>query len=113
MKIEVKDRSKLCLGISAAICVIAIVLSVLGMGMDLGIDFTGGIIMTYDMGGAFETADIEAALAQQGITESRIAHADGNQAQIRIKDVDNSDEMRIALEETLKETYPDIAFVTV
>lgn len=112
MKFEVKDRSKLCLGISAAICVIAIVLSIFGMGMDLGIDFTGGIIMTYDMGGEFKTADIEDALAEQGINESQIAHADGK-AQIRIKDVSNSDEMRIALEESLKATYPEITFVSV
>ena len=113
MKFEVKDRSKLCLAISAAICVIAIVLSVFGMGMDLGIDFTGGIIMTYDMGGDFQTSVIEDALAQQGINESQIARIEGNQAQIRIKDVDNSDEMRMTLEEALKATYPEITFVSV
>lgn len=114
MKIQIKDRSRLCLGISAAIVVIAILMSVFGMGMNLGIDFTGGIIMTYDMGGAFETSDIQAALAEQGITESQIAKAgDGNQAQIRIRDVENSDQMRMALEETLSATYPEMAFVTV
>ena len=43
----------------------AIVLSLCGMGMDMGIDFTGGSMLCW-MGQDFETAEVEAALAELG-----------------------------------------------
>ena len=49
----VKNNAKICLMVSAAIMVVALLMSVLGMGINLGIDFSGGLSMQYDMGGAF------------------------------------------------------------
>ncbi len=64
MKFEMKNRLKPCAALSAVIIVIALVMSMMGMGMNLGIDFTGGTLMTYDMNvKTFDTADISAALA--------------------------------------------------
>lgn len=115
MKFIVKDRSKVFLCVSAAIMIIALVMSIAGVGMNLGIDFTGGIIMKYDMGADFDVEDVKAALSAQGIDESQIAKsgADGHEVQIRIKDIENSDEMRDALEGEMMEKYPDISFITV
>lgn len=115
MKVEIKNRSKTCLIISGAIVVLAIVLSLFGLGMNLGIDFTGGIIMKYEMGQAFDVADIDAALKSQGVTEAQIAKAGTaeTEAQIRTKDVENSDEMRAAFEAELEAKYPDMTFITV
>ena len=45
MKFEMKNRLKPCAAVSAAIIVIALVLSMMGMGMNLGIDFTGGTLI--------------------------------------------------------------------
>ena len=110
-----RDRSKVCIRVSSAVIVLALALSVFGLGMNLGIDFAGGIIMEYDMGAEFDVSDVQTALANQGVAESQIqvSGEDGHIAQIRIRDVENSDEMRAALEQELSAKYADIEFVTV
>ncbi|MEG0767068.1 MAG: hypothetical protein RR482_05070, partial [Clostridia bacterium] len=115
MKFECKDHSRTCLIISAVVVGVALLLSIFGWGMNLGIDFTGGILLKYEMNGAFEVKDIQDALKNQGITESQIAKAgeEQTQAQIRIKDVENSDDMRAALEAELTQKYPEMSFITV
>ena len=115
MKFEVKNRLKPCALISAVIIVIALVMSMMGMGMNLGIDFTGGTLMTYNMGGTFTTADVTAALEACGITDAQIAATgEGNtQVQIRIKDVENTDDLRTELEEKLAVNYPSIEYVDI
>ena len=45
----IKNRSRICLIISAAIILIALVLTVCGRGINLGIDFEGGLSMQYDL----------------------------------------------------------------
>ena len=115
MKFEVKNRLKPCVILSAAIMVIALVMTVIGQGMNLGIDFTGGTLMTYNMGAEFSVDDVKAALTELGIAESQIAKTgeDGTQVQIRISDVENTDDLRIALEEKLSATYPEIEYVDI
>ena len=115
MKIEMKNRLKPCAAVSVAIMVIALVLSTMGMGMNMGIDFTGGTLMTYNMGEAFENAKIEAALAECGITDAQIAAVgeEGTQVQIRISDVENTDELRIQLEEKLAAVYAGVEYVDI
>ena len=115
MKFEVKNRLKPCALISAVIIVIALVMSMMGMGMNLGIDFTGGTLMTYNMGGTFTTADVTAALEACGITDAQIAATgEGNtQVQIRIKNVENTDDLRTELEEKLAVNYPEIEYVDI
>ena len=115
MKFEMKNRLKPCAALSAVIIVIALVMSMMGMGMNLGIDFTGGTLMTYNMGGAFTTGDVASALEACGITDAQIAATgEGNtQVQIRIKDVENTDDLRTELEEKLAVNYPDIEYVDI
>lgn len=115
MKFEMKNRLKPCAAVSAAIIVIALVMNMMGMGMNLGIDFTGGTLMTYNMGQTFANADVEAALAACGITDAQIAATGENntQVQIRIKDVENTDDLRDQLENALAENYPAIEYVDI
>ena len=115
MKFEVKNRLKPCAAISIAIMVIALVMTLMGNGMNLGIDFTGGTIMTYNMGADFDVADIDAALKANGVADAQIAKTGDNaqQVQIRIKDSDNTDDLRTALEEELAKTYPEIEYVDI
>ena len=115
MKFEMKNRLKPCAALSAVIIVIALVMSMMGMGMNLGIDFTGGTLMTYNMGGAFTTADVASALEACGITDAQIAATgEGNtQVQIRIKDVENTDDLRTQLESELAVNYPGIEYVDI
>ena len=61
MKIENRNRwTKFALG-SLIIIAIALVLTIIGRGLNLGVDFTGGTIMTYNMGTDFDVNDIENA----------------------------------------------------
>ena len=75
MKIEMKNHLKPCAIVSIAIMVIALVMTMTGNGMNLGIDFTGGTIMTYNMGGAFNVDDVTAALDACGVADAQIAKA--------------------------------------
>ena len=63
----VKNHSKICLIVSASIMVVALILSLCGLGVNYGLDFTGGLSMQYDMGSAFDEADIKTALNGLGI----------------------------------------------
>jgi len=115
MKFEVKNHLKPCAVVSIAIMVIALVLTMMGMGMNLGIDFTGGTLMTYNMGESFDNANIVAALNECGIADAQIAAVgeDGTQVQIRISDVENTDELRTQLEEKLAAVYPNVEYVDI
>ena len=115
MKFEIKNRLKPCAAVSIAIMVIALAMVLFGQGLNLGIDFTGGTIMTYNMGAEFDVAVVESALAANGISDAQIAKTgdNGTQVQIRIKDSENTDDLRDALEEELAKTYPAIAYVDI
>ncbi len=110
-------NTRLYLTISAGIIVLAIVLSLFGLGMNMGIDFTGGSLLTYNMQGEFEVAVVEEALKSVGIAESQIAKTGvgevQDQLQIRIKQEHGDDDMRVNLEAKLRETYPDMEFVQI
>ena len=104
-------KTRLFMLISAAIILIALVMSICGVGMNFGIDFVGGSLLTYEIGEDFDTAAVEQALIDAGINESQIAKAGtGNpqtQVQVRIKLVDNTDEKRADFEKNLKAAYPN------
>ena len=115
MKFEMKNHLKPCAAVSIAIMIIALVMTMMGMGMNLGIDFTGGTLMTYNMGAEFSVDDVTAALSELGVTDSQIAKTgeDNTQVQIRIADVENTDDLRDALVEKLSATYPAIEYVDI
>ena len=99
----------------AAVLVIGLIVGIICGGMNLGIDFTGGTIMTYNMGEQFETADVEKVLADNGISDAQIAKTGENdtQVQIRISDKENTDDLRTALENTLGEKYTGMEYVDI
>lgn len=112
MKIEIKNRMKPCLIFSLAIMLIALVMTLTGHGLNLGVDFTGGTLMTYNMGSEFDTNDISAVLTANGISDAQIAKVgQDNEVQIRISDKDNTDTLRSEFEKTLSEKYPNLKYV--
>ncbi len=111
-------NTRIYLMISAAIIAVALIMSIFGLGMNLGIDFTGGSLLKYEMGGDFDVKVVETALKDAGITESQIAKAGEGEIktelQIRTKDLGaNADDMRVVFEENLQVTYPEATFVTI
>ncbi len=115
MEIKVKSHLKPCAAVSIAIIIVALVMTLTGHGMNLGVDFTGGTIMTYNMGEQFETADIGAVLSENGITDAQIAKTgdEDTQVQIRISDKENTDDLRSALESKLGEKYTNMEYVDI
>lgn len=115
MKIEMKNHLKPCAAVSCAIILIAIVLALTGHGMNLGIDFTGGTIMTYNMGEAFDVNAVNAALVECGVSDAQIAKTgeEGTQVQIRISDNENTDDLRAQLEDKLSATYAQMEYVDI
>ena len=114
---KIQNRSRICLCVSAAIMVLALVLSIFGLGINYGIDFAGGLNIQYNMGAAFEQADIEEALKAQGITTYTVSTSgeEGHTVQIRVPELSGDDEiqnLQNGLEETLSAKYPTMDTAT-
>ena len=107
----IKNRSRICLIISGAIILIALVLTILGHGINMGIDFEGGLSMQYDMNTAVTSSDVSAVLSGMGIATSTVTvqGRDNNEVNIRIKDVAKDDIQKVQadFEAGIKEKYPE------
>ena len=107
----IKNRSKICLIISAVIILVALGLHLAGQGINLGIDFAGGLSMQYDMKAPVTSADVSAVLDNMGITTSTVTvqGRDNNEVNIRIKDINKDDIQKVQadFEAGIKETYPE------
>ncbi len=112
MKSKLKGSARTCILISLAIMVLAVVLSLAGQGINFGLDFVGGLSMQYQMNQAFEQADVETALRNQGIEEYQISKAGSAQTELQIRIKEISDEgvqaLRTGLEAELKDKYPQM-----
>ena len=107
----IKNRSKICLIISAVIILVALGLHLSGNGINLGIDFAGGLSMQYDMKTAVTSADVTNVLENMGVTNSTVTvqGRDNNEVNIRIKDITKDDIQKVQadFEAGIKETYPE------
>ena len=107
----IKNRSKICLIVSGAIILIALILTLCGRGINMGIDFEGGLSMQYDLKTAAEKTDVETVLNAMDISSYTITvqGANNNEINIRIKDVAKDDIQKVQadFEAGLKEKYPE------
>ena len=110
---KIQNRSKTCLIISCAIMVIALVLTIFGHGINLGIDFEGGLSMEYSLKQTAVKGDLEGILSDMGIGSFTVTYQGSGESEavIRIKDVAEEDiqNVQAGFEEKLKEKYPDCA----
>ena len=107
----IKNRSRICLIVSAVIILAALVLTIAGRGVNLGIDFEGGLSMQYNLKAAVEKADVDAVLNAMGAGTYTVTvqGAENNEINIRIKDVAKDDIQKVQddFENGIKEKYPD------
>ena len=107
----IKNRSRICLIISAAIILIALVLTLCGRGVNLGIDFEGGLSMQYNLKTAADKTDVDTVLSGMDISSYTVTvqGADNNEINIRIKDVAKDDIQKVQadFESGIKEKYAD------
>ncbi|MEA5013727.1 MAG: protein translocase subunit SecF [Candidatus Limiplasma sp.] len=114
---KVKNHSRICLIVSGSIMVLALLLSLFGLGINMGLDFVGGLSIRYDMGQAFDQADVAAALDAQGIAGYSVAHSgdQGQILQVRIPELATQDDiqnLQSSLEATLLAKYPQLNTAT-
>ena len=111
----IKNRSRICLLISAAIIVVALLLTIFGHGINLGIDFAGGLSMQYDVKTPVNKAVIETALDKMDVGSYvvTVQGAKDNEINVRIKDVakDDIQNLQAKFEEEIKAEYPDVVSI--
>lgn len=109
----IKNYSKQCLMISAGIMVLALLLSLFGMGINVGIDFSGGMSMQYTMGEAVTQSDIEGVLNGIGLKDYAVSvQGTGKDSiNIRIKAIDEGgvQGVQASITEALQAKYPNAA----
>ena len=107
----IKNRSKICLIISGAIILIALLLTLFGRGINLGIDFEGGLSMQYDLKTPAVKGDTEAVLDSMNLSSYTVTvqGANENEVNIRIKDVNQDDIQNVqsTFETGIREKYPE------
>jgi preprotein translocase subunit SecF len=107
----IKNRSRICLIVSAAIIVLALVLTIFGHGINMGIDFEGGLSMQYDLKAPVNKADIEKVLNGMSVTSYTITvqGSNNNEINVRIKDVAKDDIQKVQsdFEAGVHEVYAD------
>ena len=99
--------------VPAVILIAGLVVGLIAGGMNLGIDFTGGTMMTIQMGQDFDTAVVAKAFENQGFAAKDITVAvsgNGEDAQALVRFPDTNDgekenEIRAAVEDEIKATY--------
>jgi len=85
MKKTFTGNTRLFLILSGAIIAVALILQIVGLGLNLGIDFTGGSLLNYSVGENFDTADVEAILASAGYEGSQVTKAAPSDASIALQ----------------------------
>ena len=92
---------------SVAIILLAVVLSLFGRGMNLGLDFAGGLSMPYDLGVSAAQPDVAAVLGAEYSVS--IQGAGKNEALVRIKSVGSEDvqDVQSAVTAKLQAAYPN------
>ena len=95
--------------ISLAIILLAIVLTICGRGLNLGLDFAGGLSMPYDLGESASQPDVAALLG--GGYSVTIQGEGKNEALVRVKSVGAEDiqDVQAAVTKTLQSAYPHAA----
>jgi preprotein translocase subunit SecF len=114
---KIKNHARICLMVSGGIMVLALLLSLFGLGINMGLDFSGGLSIRYDMGQPFDQADVQAALNAQGITGYSIAHSgtQGQILQVRIPELATQEDIQNLqgnLETALLNKYPQLDTAT-
>lgn len=85
MKINAIKKTKASLLLSLTIILVAVVMIIVNGGLNLGIDFTGGSIVTLSFEQDFNIDDISQVLGNLNAGESSIVKSENNQAIIRLK----------------------------
>lgn len=99
MKINIIKRSTVSLILAIAIMAAGIVAAVVNKGLNLGVDFTGGQLVTLQFEGDYNNDDIQGVLNDNNAGETTIMRSENNQAVVRMSE--RSDEELSELNEKI------------
>lgn len=101
---KVVSRSRIWFGLSIAIMVIGLVFAMV-RGINVGIDFTGGTMMQFDMGRTVEVSAVEKALEQYKLAPE-ILHAGANKTEVVVRTkVDLNNDLRMKIFQAMKTDF--------
>ncbi len=103
---------------SVIVLLIGVVMMFVNGGLKMGLDFTGGSLMTIQMGEKYDEADIKQAFNDQGIDEIQIttSNEDDGVAIVRMKTIeDGAEETQVRLDvmDSIIENYPKAEMISV
>jgi len=110
MNIQVMKNSKYFAAASIVVILIGFVLF-FATGFNLGIDFTGGTVITIDIGDEFDLEIVKSSAKEFATTDYSVAISDNTKAEIKIQDKDvdpeEQNEVRDNIMNQIKETYSE------
>lgn len=116
---EFIGKSKYFIAGSVLIILLGFVMAILH-GFNMGLDFTGGSLITLEMGKDFKERDISDAFAENGVDDVQVTTSGQGEtkttALVRMKTIEDGNEetgLRIAVVDTLKAEYPDVSMVSI
>ena len=112
MKKRFTGNTRLFLGISGVIIVVALIMQICGVGLNLGIDFTGGSILEYSVGEDYDVSDVEAVLSSVGFSDAQITKAAPSEASENLQANLAAETAAETTEETAAETTEETAAET-
>lgn len=97
------------------IIVAAIIVGIFSGGLNMGIDFTGGNIMTIDVGEEFDTDVIRESLVKYDAEDAPVVKVGDTMAEIRSKETDEAKQQELSqnILEDIQQTYPDAQIETI
>jgi preprotein translocase subunit SecF len=110
------NKLKITAGISITVIFIGLIFGIIFGGLNMGIDFTGGSLMTVDIKKEYDTETIRDVLVRSDAADAPIVKAGENytQAQIRLQNNENEEGVAVITEGIIagiQETYPDAELV--
>ena len=116
MNIKVMKNSKFFIAASLLVILVGVVFFIVG-GFNLGIDFTGGTVITVDMSGEFDLEVVKDATQKYATTDYSVAISDKTKAEIKIQDKDvdpeEQNQVREDIMNDIKAVYPDAAIESI
>ena len=89
----------------SAIAIIPGLISLLINGLNLGIDFTGGTSWELEMPRDVNTEEVRVILSDNGYPDSVVQISDGNVVLIRMKELSEGSDAKIAIENAFREQF--------
>jgi len=117
MKRTFTGKNRIFLSISGIIIAVALIMQICGAGMNLGIDFTGGSLLTYSVGESYDVEDVYEILQAAGYTEYQVTKTEASEASINLREEIAAEEAAAAAAEAeaaeeTEETTEETAEVT-